>query len=340
MWTSARKAEVSLITPIFDVCLTMTIITLSPGVLQYVQWEQMRHGAEEPGLTQQDIERLRTQYQELWRRYEDLLVQLRQKASPEEQAPVDIHRLQAAQQDLHNQIEALWQEIERLRQLLEKSRPADAQTQKRREELQRLLEELQREIVQAEEQLKRLCYTKEQLEKINQLKKAIEQLRRQLDEAQKKGGALNEQIARLEAKLRENALVIKVHPRARHPEGMQPYGVIVHQGTLTPIKPPYYEGFRILGGKILIRFVRSGPSASDAFQPGSEFLQWINSIDPKKEYVVFLVAPDSFDTFRVAREELRKRNIACGWEPHEEGNGNVLIDPDSKPSDNEGPVIQ
>lgn len=335
----ARKAEVSLFTPIFDVCLALTIIALSPGTLQYLQQaDRLPQSAVCADVSLEDIERLQTRRQELSRRYEQMLSQFRQKSSFGQPPQIDPKRLQAAQDELHKAIEAMREEIARLQKLLANAQHDDADGAKRRQELSRLLEELQRKIAEAEKSLQDLRYSQEQLEKIKKLQQETEALHRKLQEVQQQQKDLNEEIARLIRELQKIAIVIKVHPKVVYPKGMKPYGVIVHQGALTPIKPPYYEGFRIPDGKIFIRFVQLGPSASDAFQPGSEFLQWIDSIDAKTDYVVFLVAPDSLETFRTAREELRKRKIACGWEPHEEGNGNVLIDPNAAPSGDLPPI--
>ncbi len=49
------------------------------------------------------------------------------------------------------------------------------------------------------------------------------------------------------------------------------------------------------------------------------FQQILQRIDPEKEFVFFLVRPDSFEAFRVARKLLWAKNIEIGWEPLSEG---------------------
>ncbi len=330
-----RKADVSLLMPVLDVCLAMTIITLSPGALLYVQHRQVLcSDTARPVVSQQQIDRLRAQQEELRRQYEQLLTQLHKKPPVDPQPSGKLPDLQRNQQDLNSSIEALRQEIARLRNLLETSQPTDTQTQKRLQELRQLLKDLQNKIAQAQEELKQLQYTREQLEKMKQLQQEIEKLQKEFQQAQQEWNHLQEQIARLEAELRrmrENAEIIKVHPRIKYPENMTPKGLIIYKAKLTPITAPYYQRVEeekelIPGLRIrmpILRFVREGPPASEALQPGSDFYEWLDQIDPKKEYVFMYVCPDSFQTFAAVREELRRRNILCGWQPDEVGNEDI-----------------
>ncbi len=47
----------------------------------------------------------------------------------------------------------------------------------------------------------------------------------------------------------------------------------------------------------------------------SEFKSLAQNIDPDKNFVFFLVRPDSYDVFRKARKILWKLDIQAGWEP-------------------------
>ena len=38
-------------------------------------------------------------------------------------------------------------------------------------------------------------------------------------------------------------------------------------------------------------------------------------LDPKKDYLAFLVRPNSFEAFQVAREQAWKQGFKVGWEP-------------------------
>jgi len=47
-----------------------------------------------------------------------------------------------------------------------------------------------------------------------------------------------------------------------------------------------------------------------------EFVQTLNRLDPQREFVAFIVRPDSFATFRKAREIAWRNGFNVGWEPH------------------------
>lgn len=55
-------------------------------------------------------------------------------------------------------------------------------------------------------------------------------------------------------------------------------------------------------------------------QENSRFIGFLETLDPKTDYIAFIVRPDSFSTFRAAREEAIKRGFQVGWEPFEQNN--------------------
>lgn len=48
----------------------------------------------------------------------------------------------------------------------------------------------------------------------------------------------------------------------------------------------------------------------------SQFKEIISRLDPEKDYIAFIVRPDSFSTYRKAREIAWKKGFNVGWEPH------------------------
>ncbi len=50
----------------------------------------------------------------------------------------------------------------------------------------------------------------------------------------------------------------------------------------------------------------------------SEFNQVLADLNPQKDYLAFIVRPDSFSAFRVAREQAWAQGFDVGWEPHKE----------------------
>jgi|GEM_PF-3379295 len=331
----SQKGSASFLTPILDICLSMTIITLSPSVLTYLEYVDRANENLPTSLPSPDqIDSLRAIYEELWRRYLELAAQLRQKPSGDQLPQVDMERLRKIWEELMRVIEALRQEIGRLQNQQESHHQQDAQTQKRLQELRTLLEELQKKIAEAEKQLQHLRYTREQLELIKKLKEQIESLKRELEKERQREKDLNEKIAKALRKLNQFTVAISAHPRVKRPEDLRPKYVIISKARITPIEEPYYvEEYDTisLGDLVLkrlkLRFVREGPPASETLEPGSEFGRWLEGIDPHKHYVLMFVTADSFETFRLVRDQLRKRGILCGWQPDPVGNEDIYPRP-------------
>ncbi len=49
--------------------------------------------------------------------------------------------------------------------------------------------------------------------------------------------------------------------------------------------------------------------------PNSDFKQVLSRYNPKKDYLVFIVRPDSFEAFRAARKQAWDAGYEVGWEP-------------------------
>ncbi|BAZ44284.1 hypothetical protein NIES4102_12920 [Chondrocystis sp. NIES-4102] len=48
----------------------------------------------------------------------------------------------------------------------------------------------------------------------------------------------------------------------------------------------------------------------------SEFSRVLSQFDPSKDYILFIVRPDSFEAFRSARKQAWNAGYEVGWEPH------------------------
>ncbi|MDJ0508706.1 MAG: hypothetical protein QNJ64_05575 [Crocosphaera sp.] len=59
----------------------------------------------------------------------------------------------------------------------------------------------------------------------------------------------------------------------------------------------------------------TGESYKTIAQTDSDFNQNLEKFDPKTDYLAFLVRPDSFSAFRVARKQAWKAGYNVGWEP-------------------------
>ena len=58
-----------------------------------------------------------------------------------------------------------------------------------------------------------------------------------------------------------------------------------------------------------------GETTSQLTAPNSDFRQVLAQFDPKQDYLVFIVRPDSFEAFRTARKQAWDAGYEVGWEP-------------------------
>ncbi|MGK7873621.1 MAG: hypothetical protein AB4426_10025 [Xenococcaceae cyanobacterium] len=61
-----------------------------------------------------------------------------------------------------------------------------------------------------------------------------------------------------------------------------------------------------------------GESREELTQVNSEFKTVLRKLDPQTDYLAFIVRPDSFEAFRVARKQAWKDGFDVGWEPQME----------------------
>ena len=61
---------------------------------------------------------------------------------------------------------------------------------------------------------------------------------------------------------------------------------------------------------------KSGENAEELVLTDSKFNQVLAELDPQKDYLAFIVRPDSFSSFRTAREQAWEQGFQVGWEPH------------------------
>lgn len=61
---------------------------------------------------------------------------------------------------------------------------------------------------------------------------------------------------------------------------------------------------------------RDGETKEELAIPESNFNEILTTLDPNKDYLAFIVRPDSFSAFRAAREQAWEKGFDVGWEPH------------------------
>jgi len=62
-----------------------------------------------------------------------------------------------------------------------------------------------------------------------------------------------------------------------------------------------------------------GESLAEIRRPGSDYERLLDKLDSTTRYLYFFVQPDSFETFRAARQIARSRGFSTGWEPRGPG---------------------
>jgi hypothetical protein len=60
-----------------------------------------------------------------------------------------------------------------------------------------------------------------------------------------------------------------------------------------------------------------GESIEELSEDKSNFQQLLNSLDKRENYLAFIVRPDSFNGFRMARKKALEAGFDVGWEPSE-----------------------
>ena len=61
---------------------------------------------------------------------------------------------------------------------------------------------------------------------------------------------------------------------------------------------------------------KTGETEEEFALPESEFNQILANFDPQQDYLAFIVRPNSFKSFRAARELAWAKGFSVGWEPH------------------------
>ncbi|MEM8828742.1 MAG: hypothetical protein AAGE96_05225 [Cyanobacteria bacterium P01_G01_bin.19] len=59
-----------------------------------------------------------------------------------------------------------------------------------------------------------------------------------------------------------------------------------------------------------------GETTSQLIEPSSQFKQVLSQNNANRDYLIFIVRPDSFEAFREARKQAWEAGYEVGWEPH------------------------
>jgi len=62
-----------------------------------------------------------------------------------------------------------------------------------------------------------------------------------------------------------------------------------------------------------------GETSAQLTAANSAYRQVLARFEPQKDYLIFIVRPDSFEAFRAARKQAWEAGYDVGWEPHPQG---------------------
>ncbi len=85
-------------------------------------------------------------------------------------------------------------------------------------------------------------------------------------------------------------------------------------------KTKYYNVTMVNPGNFSLLYepieTQPGETETQFSQSNSDFKQTLRQLNPNENYLAFIVRPDSFTSFRVAREIAWEQGFDVGWEPH------------------------
>jgi hypothetical protein len=199
---------------------------------------------------------------------------------------------------------------------LQESEQLDLQTEPGR--LADILNQARNEKARVEQELRNFL---PELDKLRREKLKTEQARREhaetetlLAERLRSQAAVREEIAEIKRQTIPGPAVRISLPPLFSEDRRDVVPVMLSQGTVTPVRSPYYSS-RQNGQAQELVLVRWGEAVDRALSPGSDFVRFLDGIDPTRQFVVLGVTADSFETFRTVRKYLKWRGIPLGWEP-------------------------
>lgn len=315
-----------LVSPVIDLLLSLVIITVATGAMRHLERQSKLETPPDVSLA-----RWRATTASLQEQYQTLLRELQRLQASQQLPHADLETIQAERERIEQELKTLKQKLAEIENKLRETTKERSELDEERQKLSDELNRLRKQIEALETQLHN---TKEERERIERSKKQLEEMLGRLKEAQKEHRNLEEGIAAEKARQAEQAVVVKIHPRFVTPDNLERELVVISHSTVTPVNEPYYKAVysEFSGHRVGIGydFVRPGAEVSESLRPGSDFLRWLDTLDPARQFVFIFVDSTSFETFRAVRAELRQRKIPCGWEPYQAGHGNIRFGADSQ----------
>ncbi|MGI8990826.1 MAG: hypothetical protein ACR2I2_14770 [Bryobacteraceae bacterium] len=137
------------------------------------------------------------------------------------------------------------------------------------------------------------------------------------------------EIAKLETELKNTRNPFEKEvtslPKAS-PATKLPMLVELFHNHAIPVDKKHFK-FAKQRGTTLATRESDGETPEQIKNPDSDFLKYLASIKPAKQYLACLLNDDSFDIFREIREIARAKGVAVGWEPINTSAGKITLYP-------------
>lgn len=292
---------------VIDISLFLMVVLYFPAGFGWLNDETIAEGAQgEPAtLSRKEVKR-----------------QLDQFAYENEQLQRELDLKLAQASELEQELAQTKRSSYYGQETFEAAEAARLQTEKKTKELnnkindkQKLLEILEKERIALEKLLHQL----------RDIDKEKAQLAQQLRKLEVRSIGLKEKVAEARRKQLEGRTIhVQSTPLVNLNTERSPAYVALLKATVVPVAEPYYTFSQLIvprsnGDFELVSKVSrngsTGESVDEALIEGSDFLNFLEKIDPRKDFVAMLVDSSSFETFRAVRELLRNRGVAFGWLP-------------------------
>ncbi len=203
---------------------------------------------------------------------------------------------------------------------------------KMNEELVKLKDEAD-EKRQVREAIERLAQLEENLQLRKELEEYVAEFAARLDVLERDEPLERDELKRLRALVPGDFIIksrdVNLATPAQKASDKRAFYFECEDGKVNPFFGRYVRKYYVtkgVGGSSIVIRRRPGESLEQTGEEASDWRAEIGGIDPKTEYVAFVVRPSGFNIFMQLRKMLSGKGIEVAWEPLETGAINMVIE--------------
>jgi hypothetical protein len=153
----------------------------------------------------------------------------------------------------------------------------------------------------------------------------VDKLAALVDTRREEVGTLKAELQRI--KLPENLPRDEVSKLsgAASPQNKLPIPVELIHDQIAPVTKEFFKFPSTTKAEYIVTRIRRGETIEEASQPDSAFATFLTKVHPKKQYLLLLVNPDSFDSFYAVREMALRAGLEISWQPLNTSDGTIPI---------------